>query len=757
MSLLASGPAIAAGDASTLPGESCSNEALGGFRPYLPDCRAYEMVTPPYKDGNSNMQVQAVASEGSHVIVSSLSAFAGTESDPLDAIAGAMYELTRTSAGWEASSVTPPTSLSSNAHMFGVSADASKVLWEVIGTPKSVYSTNLDLREQDGSFVEVGPLIAPGGAGGPSAGKSGGGENEFVGFAGASDDLSHVLFTIFAIHPEFLWPGDTTTPGAVTKSLYEYLGTGNKQPMLVGVDGDGHLISDCGIYLGSTEPGGRDTYNAMSADGETVFFTPSSHEESGCEPATTAPEVDELYARLDQIQTIAISEPPPSACKVCQTSVRQKAIFQGASEDGSKVFFLTEQELFAGDIGKSLYEYDFDNPSEEKIVRVSGGAPGYESLDPEVEGVARVSEDGSHVYFVARGVLSGMNSEKKSPVVGANNLYVFERDDAYPSGHTAFIATLSSETKAELEADETLCMALEGEEKEECERASKREFQERNGADSGDWSQEDSRPVQATPEGRFVVFESSAGLAGNAGGLQQVFEYDSRTEKLVRVSIGAAGYSAGVASASLQSSSIHTQAYGEQSAPAQRTTDLAVSANGSRVVFYSMAALTEGADAGALNVYEYQSEGSEGSIANGDVYLINPDASKTEGIGLDASGVDAFFITANPLVSADVDTQIDFYDAREDGGFPIPVVPTACSSEACQGEPSSLPEFGRPASIGLTGSGNPMPPPLTTLEAPSAPTPKSVKCKKDYTKKKGKCIRKREKKSKAPRGDRRAK
>ena len=50
--------------------------------------------------------------------------------------------------------------------------------------------------------------------------------------------------------------------------------------------------------------------------------------------------------------------------------------------------------------------------------------------------------DGSHVYFVARGVLAGVNGEGGSPVEGAENLYVYERDGSYPAGRTTFIATL---------------------------------------------------------------------------------------------------------------------------------------------------------------------------------------------------------------------------------------------------------------------------------------------------------------------------
>ena len=98
---------------------------------------------------------------------------------------------------------------------------------------------------------------------------------------------------------------------------------------------------------------------------------------------------------------------------------------------------MTSQELLPGATTMNLYEYDVNAPKGEKVTQVSTGSP-----DAEVLGVARVSEDGSHVYFVAKGVLTGANHEGHAPAAGGDNLYVYERDEAFPDGRLAFIATL---------------------------------------------------------------------------------------------------------------------------------------------------------------------------------------------------------------------------------------------------------------------------------------------------------------------------
>jgi hypothetical protein len=437
----------------------------------------------------------------------------------------------------------------------------------------------------------------------------------------------------------------------------------------------GRLISDCATNLGGftdnpSEDG--DTYNAVSTNGETVFFTAVAGAHCGAE----GPSVNELYARVGGVQTVPISEPTPSQCEKCSTETKAPAEFRGASDDGSKVFFLTEQELLPEAKRVNLYEYDFDNSLGEKVVRVSLD-PANPGVEAGVLGVARVSDDGSHVYFVATGVLAGRNAEGAEPVLGGDNLYVFERDAAFPAGRLAFVGTLA-------------------------------------GADAQDWTKEDVRPVQATPDGRFLVFDSAADLTpGDTSSQPQVFEYDAQTERLVRVSVGATGYPAGTVSADAYGASIPSQNYSQLAEPFTRpaaSRELAVSADGSVVLFSSVGALTPDAEVAAAagaqdNLYEYRSvESSTG----GDLYQVS-DAAVTA-VGrlptLGDSGGDVFFLTHDPLVAQDVDTQEDVYDARVDGGFPAAVTPGVCEGEVCQGAPSGSPSFVGPGSVSGVGSGN---------------------------------------------------
>jgi hypothetical protein len=701
--LVLAGGALAVGDETTAAGEACPNEEWSGFRTFMPECRAYEQVTPVFKDG-SEAKLEYLSADGSNALVESLGAFAGTESD--SEVHGSVYELSRTSSGWTVTAASPPASEFPAQKLAAASPELGSTLWLTRTPSESIAAEDLYLREADGSMVRIGSMLPPAAVTGPPAGEFEGFLYKgFVVYRDASADLSHVLFSIEEPRAEGLgWPGDTTMG---KESLYEYTGTGQSRPELVGVNNEGRLISPCSTYLGSRSS--QDVYNAVSSNGGIVYFT--AEEASECH-ATEGPEVPELYARVDGFETVAISEPSPQQCDACQTSAKSAAEFAGASQDGSKVFFTTEQELLPGATGKNLYEYDFDAPPGKHVILVSPGTvPG-----EQVNGVARVSDDGSHVYFVAgarlsKGARGGKNGpciaelgsaertdeaeaekeeERNEPVVhssrcrptpGEDNLYVFERDAAHPAGQVSFVATLLSR-------------------------------------DASDWSATDERQVQTTPEGRFLVFRSAADLtAGDTSSEPQLFEYDALTGELVRVSRGSDNYEPqGTEHANKHPAETSIQGFKAITGPAKVDTGLMVSADGATVLFGDVGALAKEAAGAAPSVeaaYEYRSSvGSGGAISDGDVYLIS-DGSGLEGKGikgvkgLDSSGEDLFFVTAASLVASDTDEQFDTYDARRDGGFAAVDPPPECMAEACGGSLYLQPAFAAPGSTGVSDGGPP--------------------------------------------------
>ena len=737
--------ASAVGDANE---SACPNESSPGFRTYLPDCRAYELVTPPNKGGAlvkaEGFASAAIAADGSSLLGASTGAFAGLTSDELPAPSGtADYRFTRTGNGWVTSALDPfQTQL--------MSSGVEDSIWapDVAGSGADHFS----LVHADGSVSDIGPVWPP--ALGPN--QAPGNYNIFPPYSvlGAASNASNgVVFTIVKTKfgPSLIeksslyWPFDMTI---AESSLYEYTGTNSVEPSLVGVGGGAGsttLISQCGAYLGSSQ----EEYNAVSAHGETVFF---DAEAGGCvgenrnhELVTgSGPPVSELYARIAGSKTVAISEPSRNDCEACETApaAMRPAVFRGASEDGSRVFFTTEQELLAGQKGTNLYEYDFDAPEHHKIALVSSGAS-----EPQVQGVSRISLDGSHAYFVASGALSATpNNGGQKAQAGADNLYVYVRDESYPSGHIAFIALLCSGAGKSREIDDPQCSSSLG-------------------AGVGDeelWAVSDQgRPAQATPDGQFLVFTSYGDLtADDTSDALQVFRYDSLTGNLVRISIGQDGYNNnGNAMRDVSDASVDDNArispqdygYGARGGAIART----MSDDGSDVFFQSPVGLTpqalnlvqvdtnSGDPLYAQNVYEYH-DGRVSLISDGrDTARVL--ASEEILIGTSASGGDVFFRSGDQLVPQDTDTQVDFYDARIDGGFPAPAAPASCEGEGCQAPSSATPVFGAPVSANFAGSGNLTPPAITPVAKPNPLTraqelTKALKaCKKKPKKKRASC------------------
>jgi hypothetical protein len=684
----------------------------------LPDGRVYEMVTPPQKNAARIADEPVFVSEdGSRVIAKTTQCFGGAVSCVVDRQGvGTPVLFSRGSGGWRATPLAPPETQFEPGSSFLASADTGMELFSMPTPP--MFEDDLYVREPNGSFLNIGPGTPPSaGAKGPVPFSKG----SIV----ATSDLSHVVFEETEAEG---WPF------ASGQAAYEFVGTGNSVPLLVGVSGgvgSRDLISACGTPLGdytaSTPVPGR-----LSADGSTVFFTAlRCSSGTGANAGVPVP-ANTVYARIDEDRTVRISERSPADCTgPCQTSPPADAQFLGASVDGSKAFFTSAQQLTneASEGSGNLYEYDFDNPAGHNLIDVSAGD--VSGGGPQVAGVGAISADGSHVYFVAGGVLTtAANSQGATAQSGAVNLYVFARDASHPQGRVQFIATLPASEQ------ESWSTPFNG-----------------TGLNA-------NARVNVTPDGRFLVFTSHGVLTADdtrSDGAAQVFRYDAQTGELLRISVGERGFNdngngSPGATCEVRCPLDASIVRSNFTAAGPARSDPTMSHDGAYVFFESPVGLTPralnevpvGEGSYAENVYEWH-KGRVYLISDGrDVSSLGVIGSAVTLLGSDATGANVFFTTADPLVAQDTDTQLDFYDARicKAGescvaSSPPPVVP--CVGEACHGTPAAAPLAPGVLSASFSGQGNVKPGPVAVTKR--AGRKKIVRCSRGRVSRHGKCVK----------------
>jgi hypothetical protein len=745
----------------TLAGESndCPDEPARQARSSLnlPDCRAYEMVTPPEKNGAltgrpfRGITEPVISDDGTKLISSSIQCFAeSTSCIGQRGNDGATYEFARTPSGWETHPLVPGDGALDGAETYTTWAadpNLGTSLFSALA-PTPGLQEDLWVREADGKLLNVGPLEQEGRYGNHPY-------QQYLGEWLATADLSHVVYD--TILGGSAWGFDPS----VETGLYEYADTGEPQPhpfpLMVGVTGgyekgeNRSLVSVCSTKLGAQNNTNAKWVGSLSQTGRTVFFRAEGRDTgSSCESqsSATAPPGNQLWARVDgevgpekvgpglpEAHSVLISAPTGAAgsgctAPTCEANASSQknaaeggdardARFEAATADGSAVVFASAQQLTdnAGqDEGENLYESvcaePCGTPAQEPnaagrelfdVSEAQGG--GAVSGGPRVLGLEALSADGSHVYFVAEGVLTGTeeNHNDERAEDGKPNLYVFERDEAHLKGHLAFIARLSP--GVEERGDEVQWQA--------------------NG------SEDDTANV--TPDGRFLVFTSHRALTADdtrGEGPAQVYQYDAQAGTLTRVSVGEDGYndnglegqlgaflsgpSAGDAFIVPAFSTINAK-----TVPARQ--DPTMSDDGSFVFFQSPVALTPRALNDAVdgvrprtnlavyaqNFYEYH---------DGHVYLLASVTTETglkrsTLLGSDVSGSNVFFGTFESLVSEDVDANLDFYDAHvcsDTAPCSSPVVPVeGCGEGACQVSGGSGAGAGVvPASEAFVGAGN---------------------------------------------------
>jgi len=600
--------ALALPAAASAQADDCPNANLRALNnsTHLPDCRAYEMVTSPFKEGFGVFS-QTYSDDGAFAYFS-LGNFAD---NPFGNNAANQYVATRSSKGWATISHNPPGDqwvfASSQGAENGLSNDLGSSAWMMHpyaqpGAPDDIY-----VRRPDGEFSFIGPNP---GAGKPTV-------------QGRSGDLSHLMV------------GGSINLAPLPDNLYEYTDSAH-EPVPIQVDNSGAPLAQIDVHCGK----------GMSEDGRVILFGLDST--SACNTR--------LWARVGAETTInlAASECTRTAADpggVCNAPA--PVSLGGSALDGSRVLLITAQQLVDGDTDSSADLYACDIPPGPvahtglvngcpHLRQVSGAADG-----ADVQSVVRVADDGSRVYFIARGVLAdNQGANDQAALAGADNLYVWQQDGAHPAGHTTFMARLQT-----------------------------------GGASV----------YETTPDGRYLLLRTptplvSSGASADTDSALDVYRYDAETETWLRISTDSTGSGGNAELATLSGWAIA----GNYRPRATMTAD-------GRIVVFQTAEALAPADANSVSdVYAWQ---------GGRVSLISADGGDEAQIT--ASGTDIFFKTGGHLTAADGDTNPDVYDARVGGGFDLRE-PARCEGRDCLGRFSAPPDFA-PVGSGSGGSGGTRP------------------------------------------------
>ncbi len=688
----------------------------------LPDSRGYELVTPSNKGdaedlfGGSNgvnHDLGYSSASGDGFLLWTTASFG-----PFPTSGENLYAFGRDEkAGWTATSIAAPD--------LGVQSVIAAVFdpldFSMVGIGEKYGS------EPAAELAPVADLV------GPPGGYPASGQYETAASAvgpvlpvGASGDLSHV---VLEGRPDGALPfceglqellvksqesEEAANQRKGVKDLYEW-STGRDCLHLVNVKGSaaaGLLVSKCGATLGQGQDkafagAGR---NAVSTDGSRIIFTAPDPNAEGtkCWTGGHTGSVPEIYARIADgalMSTIEVSAPEQGV----EPSVTYPAIYVGASENGSKVFFLTKTELTkdaehlrAREPYPELYECEIvEEPGGAKcrLKRISGGESG--EIEGNVRDVPAISADGSTVYFNAEG-------EVTPGVKGG--LYRY----GTTTGETTRIAPIQS-----LYPSETAGTGRwYGKEVDLAEVA---------GLDvEADW--------YTTSDGQFLVFASTEDLGGyNTGGQKELYRYDSEAEeghRIVCVSCDPNGATPSVGSEFSRSSVNLNNPAGRPPRP--------ISEDGSYVFFDTAESLVPQATNGKVDVYEWHEE-PESHLRT--VSLIGSGEGSSNSFFLDSSenGSNVFFGTHARLVPQDTDSEGDLYDARicePAEGNPCIKPPAQeagqCEGDACQ-SPSPTPVVATPSTLTVSGVGN-----VTSEVTPEPKGKPKPKPKKKVTKKKTK-------------------
>jgi hypothetical protein len=659
------------------PEGSCPNEARREEQhsTFLPECRAYEMVSPADKNGGdvlpSTRRTRAAAS-GDVAGFASLSAFGDARGSSVTVDYLAKRTAAAGTSGWSTHAITPQQDALSTFGAFNqmegqyvadYSADFSKAIYRswspLTNEPNVKFVPNLYMRTDllasgAGSYELMTGAPAPVSIFPPDY-------KPWV--ADATSDLSTVIFE----SPKIL---SDDAPQNSRAKLYEwdhgvvrYAGVlpesaCSEPPCIAEASVAGMGAGGAGIP--------RTTPNTLSTDGSRVIFTvPDS---GGNGPGA-------LYMRIDHAKTVQINASERTDCADDVTcggdgipdpapANPAPASYQWATPDGSKVFFTTDEQLTdAKGVGEGdLYCYDTTKPAGERLTLLSiddePAASGSSTAN-----VVGASDDGSYVYFLV---------PDNQLVAGAPT---GRRDDLYlwHGQHLTFIGALGN-------AGHDL-------------------------AENGfGHAQSETKSSRVSSDGRTVLFQSHSGTSltgydhgsscdstatSNIGPCSELYLYRADDDSLSCVSCRPIG------DAATGDASFNIVRVGTGGAAGTMYENNPLSNDGRKIFFSSEDPLVPEDTNGASDVYSYDTH-------SGSLRLLSAGNDSSGSFFMDATpdGSNVFIATRGRLTGWDVDQDYDLYDTRVNGGFSEPETePAPCSGSACRpsGSASSPPGAGSAA------------------------------------------------------------
>jgi hypothetical protein len=612
----------------------------------LPSCRAWEIVSPPVKNGypaeagNDNQRIELTASaDGKRVTY--VTAY------PLDTgLIGSIgaFSSSRDTAGWSTASVLqPPSGMQSGRNLFG-SLEASLrgstpdqkafIYWD--GTTEPYGGLwKLELGQPKKRIADATAF--------QSEGTAGNKPNQ-PWFEGVSDDGDHVVFA----DTDRLLPG---LPAGENEILYEWIDDGSNggagslrvvnrtnAPGLTlieaGEDAELGGAARHNSVIGAAMPGG--TRHAISSDGRYIFFQtpPSVGNDLGGQPRGGGP----LYVRIGGQQTKQVSAPAPG---YTPTNPVSKVQYLDAAVDGRVVYFWADGDLAAGAPSEGgVYRYTTASSSLEFVAATNGVVP-----------TAMASDDGSHLYFEGIGGLKLAIGSTVTSLPGTGSIRL-------AGARLGFGGELDGSTEQDgLHADH--CTSAD-----------------------------------ISPDGRYLAFTGYESRPNGTATIQEsaVYRYDAQTNVLTNVSPTRA-----------ESPGRRAATFSPVMCPSgwsSRVGEGRVMSDDGQYVFFATPMKMAPQDVnGSWDVYQWH---------NGNVSLVSDGTSPLGSMlsGTDGSGENVYFLTRSPLSWEDPDPITDLYTARIGGGIAKPLPLNPCEGEACQGAGSSPPAVPRAGTARFKGPGN---------------------------------------------------